>query len=330
MRSKVAIRLFGAKCPFVKSAEENMSKLLDGKVVVVTGAGGGRGAKGVGECIAIEAASLGARVVVNDVGRLDSGRSTAEITVEAIKAAGGSAAVSLDSVASWSGAEKLIQCAIDNFGRIDGVVNNAGVLRDKIFFKMTEEEWDISISVNLKGCFNVARMAAPHLKDQNSGSIIHMTSSSGLIGNFGQANYCAAKLGLVGLSKAIALDMQRFKVRSNCIAPFAMTPMVIGGVPNQTDEDKARWRVIERMKPENIAPFACAMLSDAASDITGQIFGVRANEIYLFNQPRPIRTAHSAEPGWTAETVVKRVFPMFRPSFFPLDRSMDVFSWDPV
>jgi short-subunit dehydrogenase len=157
-----------------------------------------------------------------------------------------------------------------------------------------------------------------------------MTSTSGLIGNFGQANYCAAKMGLVGLSKAIALDMQRFNVRSNCIAPFAMTPMVIAGVPNQTEEDKARWRVIARMKPENIAPFACALLSDRAVDISGQIFGVRANEIYLFSQPRPIRTAHSGEPGWTADSVVERVFPLFRASFSPLDRSMNVFSWDPV
>jgi NAD(P)-dependent dehydrogenase (short-subunit alcohol dehydrogenase family) len=299
-------------------------------VIVVTGAGGGRGAKGVGECVAVEAANLGAHVVVNDLGRLDSNASTAEVTVAAIKSMGGSAVASLDSVATWSGAEKLIQCAIDTFGRIDGVVNNAGILRDKIFFKMTEEEWDLSISVNLKGCFNVARMAAPHFKSQNSGSLVHMTSTSGLIGNFGQANYCAAKMGLVGLSKAIALDMQRFNVRSNCIAPFAMTPMVIAGVPNQTEEDKARWRVIARMKPENIAPFACALLSDRAVDISGQIFGVRANEIYLFSQPRPIRTAHSGEPGWTADSVVERVFPLFRASFSPLDRSMNVFSWDPV
>ena len=307
-----------------------MTKLLEGKVVVVTGAGGGRGARGVGECVALEAAKLGAHVVVNDVGRVESGQSSAEVTVNEIKASGGLAAESLDSVATWSGAEKIVQCAIDSFGRIDGVVNNAGVLRDKIFFKMTEEEWDVSISVNLKGCFNVARMAAPHFKNQNSGAIVHMTSTSGLIGNFGQANYCAAKMGLVGLSKAIALDMERFKVRSNCIAPFAMTPMVMAGVPNQSDEDKARWRVISRMKPEHIAPFTCALLSDQAAEISGQIFGVRANEIYLFNQTRPIRTAHCGAPGWTAETVVERVFPMFKPSFFALERSLNVFSWDPV
>jgi short-subunit dehydrogenase len=173
-------------------------------------------------------------------------------------------------------------------------------------------------------------MAAPHFKEQNGGSMIHMTSSSGLIGNFGQVNYCASKMGLVGMSKGIALDMQRFNVRSNCIAPFAMTPMVMAGVPNKTDEDKARWRVIERMKPENIAPFTCALLSDQAKDISGQIFGVRANEIYLFAQTRPMRTAHSGEPGWSAETVVERVFPMFRPSLYPLDRSLNVFSWDPA
>tara|TARA_B110000503_G_scaffold135021_1_gene214809 strand:- start:2851 stop:3762 length:912 start_codon:yes stop_codon:yes gene_type:complete len=303
-----------------------MSNVLEGKVVIVTGSG-----RGVGEHIAFEAAKQGARVVVNDLGKNEEGQNTADTVVARIKAAGGEAIASLDSVAEWSGAEKMIQAAMDTWARIDGIVNNAGILRDKIFHKMSEEEWDQSFEVNVKGCFNTSRIAAPIFKEQNSGAFIHMTSTSGLIGNFGQANYSAGKMGLVGLSKSIALDMQRFKVRSNCIAPFAMTPMVMAGIPRETEEDKKRWSVIERMAPEKIAPLACALLSDAAADVSGQIFGSRANEVYLFSQPRPIRTMHIGdEGGITTEAVIERVLPAFKSSMFPLDRSMDVFTWDPI
>jgi short-subunit dehydrogenase len=155
-----------------------------------------------------------------------------------------------------------------------------------------------------------------------------MTSSSGLIGNFGQANYCSAKMGIVGLSKAIALDMERFKVRSNCIAPFAFTRMV-DTIPTNTPEGAARMQVNRRLEAHKIAPFTLALLSDAASHVTGQIFGVRNNEIYLFSQPRPIRNAHNSE-GWSVQTCIDRAIPMLQGSFYPLDRSRDVFSWDPV
>ncbi len=302
--------------------------LLSGKVVVVTGAGGG-----VGRGIALELAREGASVVVNDLGGSVTGSgsdlSPAQKVVEEIQAAGGQAVASGDSVSEFEAGKKIIDTALDAFGRIDGVVNNAGILRDTIFHKMSEQDFDDVVRVHLKGSFNVARHAAPHFKEQGSGAFVHMTSTSGLIGNFGQANYCSAKMGVVGLSKAIALDMSRFKVRSNCIAPFAFTRMV-GSIPTDTPEQQARMKVIERLKAEKIAPFVAALMSDAAEDVTGQIFGVRNNEIYLFTQPRPFRTAHTDEPGWTPQTVVERVLPMFRPSMYKLDRSMDVFTWDPV
>jgi len=300
-------------------------RLLENKVVVVTGSG-----SGVGRGIALEAARQGAEVVVNDIGRTEAGDSTAEQVAAEIIEAGGHSAVSTDSVADWQAARNLVQCALDNFGRLDAVVNNAGVLRDRIFHKLEEEEFDFVVSVNLKGCFNVARAAAPHFKAQESGAFVHMTSTSGLIGNFGQANYCASKMGLVGLSKAIALDMQRFNVTSNCIAPFANTPMVAAGIPRETEEQKARWNAIERMEPGKIAPFTCALLTDAGREVSGQIFGVRANEIYLFSQPRPMRTALAGGDGWTTGDVVERLFPAFKPSLYKLDRSLDVFTWDPV
>ena len=193
---------------------------------------------------------------------------------------------------------------------------------------MSEDAFDSVIKVHLKGSWNMSRAAAPYLKEQGSGSFVHMTSSAGLIGNNAQVNYIAAKMGIVGLSKAIALDMERFAVRSNCIAPFAFTRLV-DSIPRDTPEGEERYRVNSRMEANKIAPFTCALLTDGAKDVTGQIFGVRNNEIYLFSQPRPIRTAHNGD-GWTVETCVERAIPMLRGSFFPLDKSRDVFTWDPV
>jgi len=303
-----------------------MPNVLDGKVVIVTGSG-----RGVGQCLAEEAARQGAKVVVNDVGNDEDGNSTAESVAMAIRDAGGEAMASQHDIADRAAVEEMVKAAVDQWGTVNGLVNNAGILRDKIFHKMSEEEWDQSLLVNLKGSFNTARAVAQIFKEQESGSMVHLTSTSGLIGNFGQANYSAGKMGLVGLSKSIALDMSRFNVRSNCVAPFANTPMVMAGVPKETEEDRERWRVIERMKPENIAPLVCALLADESADITGQIFGARANEVYLFSQPRPIRTMHIGdEGGITTEAVIDRVLPGFKGSMFPLDRSMNVFTWDPV
>ena len=304
-----------------------MQALLEGKVIVVTGAGAG-----VGKGIAMEAARQGAKVIVNDLGvAIDgSGASSgpAQQTVDEIRAFGGTAAANTESVAEWKSAQSIISQALDLYGRIDGVVNNAGNLRDVIFHKMPEDDFDAVIQVHLKGSFNMSRAAAPHFKSEESGSFVHMTSTSGLIGNFGQANYCSAKMGVAGLSKAIALDMERFNVRSNCIAPFAFTRMV-NTIPTDTPDGMARMKVNQRLEAEKIAPFTCALLTDAAKDVTGQIFGVRNNEIYLFSQPRPIRTAHSGE-GWTVQSCLDVAIPMMKPSFYALDKSRDVFSWDPV
>ncbi|MBH1964803.1 MAG: SDR family NAD(P)-dependent oxidoreductase [Comamonadaceae bacterium] len=305
-----------------------MMKWLEGKVVVVTGAGAG-----VGKSIALEAARQGAKVVVNDLGvNIDGsggGAGPAQQTVQEIEAEGGTACANTDSVAEWKSAQAIISQALDVYGQIDAVVNNAGNLRDIMFHKMPEEDFDAVIRVHLKGSFNMSRAAAPHFKGQESGAYVHMTSTSALIGNNAQANYMSAKMGVVGLSKAIALDMERFKVRSNCIAPFAFTRMV-NTIPTDTPEGQERMRVNSRMEAAKIAPFTCALLADAAQDVTGQIFGVRNNEIYLFSQPRPIRTAHAGDAGWTVDSCLERALPMMRASFFPLDRSRDVFSWDPV
>lgn len=300
--------------------------MLQGKVVVVTGAGNGIGAE-----IAKQAAAAGASVVVNDVGVSPTGQggdpTVAGRVVDEIVSNGGKAAPSVRSVSDWDDAHGIIQDALDAFGRVDCVVNNAGILRDGLFHKMSKEDFDVVDDVNLRGVFYVSRAAAPHFKNQASGCYVHMTSTSGLIGNLGQVNYGAAKLGVAGLSKLIALDMQRFGVTSNAIAPFAWTRMV-ATIP-ETPENKKRLEVNRRLKPERIAPLVIALASDAGRATTGQIFGVRNNEIYLFSQPRPIRTAHTAD-GWTPETIVERVLTAFEPSYFPLVRSNEVFTWDPV
>ncbi|SFQ31252.1 SDR family NAD(P)-dependent oxidoreductase [Pseudomonas borbori] len=308
----------------MNSQQEN---LLQGKVALVTGAG-----RGIGRSIALALAAAGAKVVVNDLGvSLDgdaTGETPADSVVKEIQELGGQALADTHSVADFAQAQAMIDGACQHFGRLDIVVNNAGNLRDVIFHRMSEEEFDAVILVHLKGTFNISRAAAPKFKEQGSGAFIHMTSTSGLIGNFGQANYCAAKLGIVGLSKAIALDMQRFGVRSNAIAPFAWTRMV-SSIPDETPEQKRRVEGLKKLIPEKIAPFVVALASDSAKDISGQVFGVRNNEIYLFSQPRPVRTAHTSE-GWTPESIIERVFPMFENDFYPLHRSGDVFTWDPV
>ena len=303
------------------------SGMLDGKVVLVTGAGGG-----IGRDIALQCAAQGAKVVVNDLGASLAGEGgdagPAQRVVEQIQALGGQASANTDCVADNAGANRMVQAALDAFGRIDAVINNAGILRDRFFHKMSADEFDAVVKVHLYGGFYVSRAAASHFKEQGSGAYVHMTSTSGLIGNFGQANYAAAKLGLAALSKSIALDMQKFNVRSNCIAPFAWSRM-IGAIPTETPEEKARVARIQQMTPAKIAPVAVFLVSDAAREVTGQIFAVRNNEIFLMSQPRPERSVHRSE-GWTAETVASHAMPALKAGFYALDRSGDVFTWDPI
>jgi NAD(P)-dependent dehydrogenase (short-subunit alcohol dehydrogenase family) len=301
--------------------------MLAGKVAVVTGAGGG-----IGREIAIMMASEGAKVIINDIGASLTGEgksdTPAEQTKQIIEQRGGEAAINTDSVASWDGGKKIIQSAVDHFGRIDIVVNNAGILRDVIFHKMTEDDWTSVINVHLSGSFFTSRAAAEFFRKQESGAFVHMSSTSGLIGNFGQANYSAAKLGITALSKSIALDMQRYNVRSNCIAPFAWSRMT-SSIPATTPEQQARVAKIQQMTPDKNAPMAVFLASDAAKAFTGQTFATRYNEIFLMSSPRPIRGIHRGE-GWTPTLIAEHAAPALKSSLLPLDRSGDVFSWDPV
>ncbi|HEX2831026.1 MAG TPA: SDR family oxidoreductase [Burkholderiales bacterium] len=297
--------------------------IVEGKVVVVTGAGGG-----IGREIALLMAAHGAKVVVNDLGTSVNGHgqneSVAQGVVDEIEAAGGKAVASTDSVADWDGAHRIVQTAIDAFGRLDCVVNNAAILRDSIFHKMSREDWDLSLKVILSGSFYVSRAAAEHFREQQSGSFVHISSNSGLVGALGQANYASGKMGLVGLSKSIAVDMQRYGVRSNVVSPTAHTRMA-DTIPAATEKHKERLRQRASIPPAKNAPLVVFLASDEAEEVTGQVFYVRKNEIVLFSQMRPLQRVHCSE-GWTPGSIGDNMLPAFRKSFYPLDLSRDVFT----
>jgi NAD(P)-dependent dehydrogenase (short-subunit alcohol dehydrogenase family) len=232
-------------------------------------------------------------------------------------------------VAEWDSAQRIIATATGRFGRLDALVNNAGILRDKIFHQMSPEEFDAVVKVHLYGSFYMSRAAAAVFRQQESGAFVHMTSTSGLIGGLAQANYASAKMGIVGLSKTIALDMARFNVRSNCIAPSAFSRM-IESVPGMTPEKQAAYLEMRKAKtkPEQVAPLAVFLASDAAKDVNGQIIGSRGNELYLYSQPRPIRTLHRGD-GWTPASMGDMVS-AWKSAFTPLDRTRNVFDWEPL
>src|ERR1700748_517478 len=304
-----------------------MAQSLQDKVIIVTGAG-----RGIGREIALLCAAEGAKVVVNDPGGASDGSGSsaapAEEVFQEIKQRGGTAVPNFESVAEAIPASRIVKTATDHFGKLDGVINNAGILRDMIFHRMSVEAFEAVIKVHLMGSFYVSHAAARLFREQESGAFVHFTSTSGLVGNFGQANYAAAKLGIVGLSKSIALDMNKFNVRSNCMSPFAWSRM-IGTIPTETDAQKERVEKIKQMGPEKIAPVAAYLLGDPAKDVTGQIFGVRMNEIFLMSQSRPLRSIHRGE-GWTPQTIAEHAMPALAPSFYKLDRPADIFNWDAI
>ena len=301
--------------------------MLKDKVAVVTGAG-----RGIGREIALLMARAGAKVVVNDYGVKEDGSGAtsgpAEEVVQEIKKRGGQAAANGDSVATMAGGASIVQTALDHFGQVDIVVNNAGILRDRMIFNMTEEEWDAVINTHLKGSFAVTRAVVPHFREQKWGRVINMTSTSGLVGNVGQANYAAAKLGIVGLTKVVALDMARYNVTANCISPFAWTRM-IGTIPTETEAQRQRVEKLKKLSPAHIAPLAVYLASEGAKDISGQVFGVRGKEIMLFNQMRPVRAIHHAD-GWTPERIAELFPGTLGNHLTPLETSGQYFNYDPL
>ncbi len=266
--------------------------LLDGKVAVVTGGG-----TGIGRAVSLDLAAAGAKLVVNDYGVSVDGRDPssepANEVVGKIRAKGGQAVASPESVATMAGGRAVVDLALKEFGDLHIVVCCAGILRERMIFNMSEEEWDAVIAVHLKGHFTVMQPATRHMREKKAGSIITFTSTAGLEGSPGQPNYSAAKEGIVGLTRSTALAMARYGVRCNAISPTADTRMT-QRLPGE------RRGLATATPPEAIGPVATFLASDKAAHITGQIIGVRGTEVTVYSHQAPLRTATSVE-AWTPE-----------------------------
>jgi len=291
-----------------------MSNILKDKVAIVTGAG-----RGIGRGIATLMASEGAQVVVVDPGVSVSGsgldNSVADEVVMEIQEAGGVAIACYESVTSMLGGEAIVKAGVDHFGKVDIVVTCAGILRDRMIFNMSEEEWDDVIDVHLKGTFTVVRHACALFRQQRSGRVITFSSTSGLYGNSGQANYGAAKDGIAGFIRVVARDMGKYGVTANCIAPSAVTRMT-ENVPDEALKIRASSGISGsgvpftggvRGNPQDIAPFATWLASDEAAHVNGHVFYSSGGLISLLNDPEVVKTIHK-EGVWTVEELIK-VFP---------------------
>ena len=295
--------------------------ILDGKVILITGGG-----NGIGRDCALIAAKNGAKVVVNDLGGGMAGgdegsAGPAETVVQEIRAAGGEAVSNSESVTSLKACQGMFEQAMDTFGGLHAVINPAGILRDTMFHKMSEEDWDRVIEVHLRGSFNVCRATIEHFRDQQNGAYVLFTSTSGLLGNIGQTNYGAAKMGIAALSRILAMEGASKNVRANCLAPVAWTRMT-QSVPVKDEAAAARRQMMaERIRPDQPARFAVALCADAAKDVSGQFFGASGENIILYSQPRPIETV-TKEEGWTLDTILSEALPKMAPKFYPLARPM--------
>ena len=286
-----------------------MSAMLEGKVAVVTGAG-----RGIGRGVAMGLAAAGAKVVVNDYGVDVHGQAPttgpAFDVVAEIKHAGGDAVANSDSVSTWSGGENIIQTAVRSFGRIDILVTCAGILRDRMIFNMSEDDFDMVLAVHLKGTFNCVRHAAPLMREQRYGRIVTFSSGSGLFGNPGQANYGSAKAAISGLTKVVARDLGKYGVTCNAIAPVAATRMTLTPEVIKAREIRKQQGIIreeralaqlEDLKPEDVAPMVVFLASDHAAGVNGQFFLCAGGSVSLLSLPRAVKTIYKPEGRWTLD-----------------------------
>ncbi|MEM0987202.1 MAG: SDR family NAD(P)-dependent oxidoreductase [Pseudomonadota bacterium] len=303
--------------------------VLDGKVVLVTGGG-----NGIGKECALLAAREGAKVVVNDLGGSLTGGDAgdagpAEQVAQQIRDAGGAAVSNSDSVTDYAAVEAMVAQAKDEFGGLHAIMNPAGILRDGMFHKMSEDDWATVIDVHLHGSFNVTRAAINHFRDQEDGAFVLFTSTSGLIGNIGQANYAAAKLGIMGLSRIVAMEGERKNVRSNIIAPFAWTRM-IASIPVKDEAGAERVeRMRQGMRADQVAQLAVALCAKGETPVSGQVFAVRGNEVVLFDQPRPVRSVARLE-GWDPASLLGQALPAMAADFTDMGATTSVFPYEPI
>lgn len=309
------------------SAATEARGLLAGKVVLITGAGGG-----IGRETARLAAHEGACVVVNDLGAaVDGGgrdTSRAAETVELILSEGGKAVADDGDVTDANDARAMVDRAVQEFGRLDGVVNNAGNFRVGSMETVSQADIESHLRIHVLGSFLVSQAAMPQLMRHGNGSFVHTTSSSGLIGSRGAMAYAVAKGGIVALSRSIALDLATHGIRSNCVAPSAASRMSSASA-KKADSGAGRAAAIAASQPAQMAPLAIFLLSDEARDFSGQVIGARGNEVYLYNQPRPVRTLHDCR-GFTPAKLAAILPGAWNRALVPLESFVDVFSWPPI
>jgi NAD(P)-dependent dehydrogenase (short-subunit alcohol dehydrogenase family) len=271
-----------------------VSDFLAGKVIAVTGAG-----RGIGRAVALACAAEGASVVINDYGVSVAGEEpsseVAQAVADEVTGLGGTAVPVADTVTTMEGGQRIVRAAVDKFGRLDGAVCVAGILRERMLFNMTEQEWDPVLATHLKGTFTVFRAAAAVMRGQRSGSLVGFTSGNHA-GSVSQANYSAAKGGIVSLVRSAALGLHRYGVTANAVAPVARTRMS-AGVPTQ---------LAEIGEPEDVAPLVVYLLSDAAREVTGQVYTAVGGKIAVWNQPREVRAMY-ADGRWTPEQIAARL-----------------------
>ena len=289
--------------------------VLSGKVVLVTGGG-----NGIGRECALIAAREGAKVVVNDLGSSLNGADEgsagpAETVAQEIIAAGGEAVSNSESVTSYASVQGMVQQALDTFGGLHAVINPAGILRDGMFHKMSEADWDAVIAVHMRGTFNVCRATIEHFREQQDGAYVLFTSTSGLLGNIGQANYGAAKMGIAGLSRIIGMEGASKNVRSNVIAPVAWTRMTQSVPVKDEAAAERRRKMAETIRADQPAILSVALCADDAKHVSGQIFGARGDDIQLYSQPRPIMNLNKEE-GWSPTSIIAECFPQMQEKFY--------------
>ena len=309
-----------------------MTKSLHGRVAIVTGAG-----RGIGLSIANALSKAGANVVIADSGvSIDGTEPDPTIGHTAAEKIGGSSTAFTEGLTSPAAAKALVDYANDSFGRIDIVVNNAAILRDSFIFKGDPTDWDSVIETNLSAAYYLLAAATPLLraqskanKDYRNGRIVNITSTAGFYGNFGQATYASAKAGLLGLTRAVALDMARAGITCNAVAPFATTRVTETIQPANESQAKYKARAL-RLPADHVATFVTYLCDEKAQHVSGQLFAVRGREVFIFNQPRPKARTVNTETDWSVDTLAVAVDEDLKSSFTALETDLEAFNTEPV